>query len=142
MSFAPPPSRPSLPPKGPVPLSALVVAVVTAAAHIALDAFYRPWAWAQQVSDLGFANSFTNLTAVIGLSALMVLWERRRLWVDPWQSWLVVVAPVVAMVAYEFLQLFLPTGTFSANDLIYTLIGGLAIVPIKRRVYDPSMNRL
>jgi glycopeptide antibiotics resistance protein len=142
MSLAPAPSGPSLPEKGPIPWSALVVALVTAAVHIGLDAFYRPWAWANEISDFGVANSFTNLTAVIGLSAVMVLWERRRLWVDPWQSWLVVVAPIVAMVAYEFLQLFLPMGTFSATDLIYSLVGGLAVVPIKRRVYNPSMTRL
>lgn len=77
------------------------------------------------------------MTAVIGLSAVMVLVERRRLWADPWQAWLVVASPVIAMSAYEFLQPLLPWGTFSVADLIYTLIGGLAVVLLKLWVYDP-----
>jgi hypothetical protein len=134
------PSTPSSVTKGLLPIPALVVAVVTAAVHIALDLVYRPWARRTQVFDLSFANSFTNFTSVIGLSAVMVLAERGKPWADPWQAWLVVVAPVVAMMAYEFLQPLLPWGTFEVSDLVWTVIGGLAVVLLKRWVYDPMFR--
>lgn len=137
-------SRPTMKaaaPKGPLPMPALIVALVTAAIHIGLDVLYRPWAWRNQVSDFGVADSFTNFTAVIGLSAIMVLSERRRLWADPWLAWLVVFSPVVAMVAYEFLQPLLSWGTFAISDLVATLLGGVVVVLIKLRVYDPAMTR-
>jgi hypothetical protein len=127
-------------PKGPLPLSVLAVAVIAAGVHVTLDLLYRPWAWKHKIFDLGLADSFTNFTSVIGLSAVMVLIERQKLWADPWQAWLVVAVPVVAMIAYEFLQPLLPWGTFQVSDLIYTLMGGLAVVLIKRWVYDPAMT--
>jgi hypothetical protein len=138
-----PDSDPSTPPsvtKGPLPIPALAVAVITAGVHVALDLVYRPWAWRKQFADLSFADSFTNFTSVIGLSAVMVLVERRKMWTDPWQAWLVVVAPVVAMIAYEFLQPLLPWGTFQVSDLVWTAIGGLAVVLLKRWVYDPMFR--
>jgi hypothetical protein len=126
--------------KGPFPFSALAVAVATTAVHLGLDLAYRPWAWTNQVVDLGLADSFTNLTSVVGLSAVMVMVERKKLWEDTLAETRVVGAPVVGMIGYELIQSVMPTQTFDVADIGWTLAGGAAAWVIKRGVYDRRMK--
>ena len=109
--------------------------------HLALDLVYRPWALERQPIDLGLAGSFTQVTAVVGVSALMVLLESRALWRDRLNESLVVVAPTVGMLGYEMLQRWLPWATFDEADLAWTLVGAVAAWVVKRAVYDPVMRR-
>lgn len=120
--------------------AAATVLVVTFALHLILDFFYRPWIWASGRSDLHFADAFTNVTSVIIVASLMVLVERQKLWVDRATQSLIVLAPLVGMVCYEFMQPLLPWGTFDPWDIAWTFVGAALVVGIKRNVYDPLVE--
>lgn len=120
--------------------AAATVLVVTLAIHLILDFFYRPWIWASGRSDLHFADAFTNVTSVIIVASLMVLVERQKLWVDRATQSLIVLAPLVGMVCYEFMQPLLPWGTFDTWDIAWTFVGAALVVGIKHTVFDPLVE--
>jgi len=120
---------------------AAAVAGIVLLAHLALDIVYRPWAFERQPIDLGLAGSFTQVTAVVGVSALMVLLESRALWRDRLNESLVVVAPTAGMLGYEVLQRWLPWTTFDPADLAWTVVGAVVAWAVKRAVYDPVMRQ-
>ena len=103
--------------------------------HLLLDLVYRPWAWSIGAHDLHFADSFTNVTAVVIASAVMVAVEGTRLFHDKASTWLIVIAPVTGMIAYEFVQIILPFGRFDAWDIGWTFIGGAIARVVQRSVY-------
>jgi hypothetical protein len=117
--------------------SAILVLCCASVTHVALDLVYRPWAWSVSVCDLHFANSFTNMTSVVIISALMVLAEGRILFRDNYGKWLIVIAPVAGMIAYEFMQPLLPFGRFDLWDIAWTFAGGISALLVKTFVYDP-----
>ena len=93
--------------------------------HLALDILYRPLAYRHSFQDFGFRDSFTQITAVIGISLLMVILEREDAWDGRVGRLFLIIIPVIAMVVYEFIQLSISTLRFDPQDLLYTLIGGI-----------------
>ncbi len=117
--------------------AAATVLIVTFTIHLLLDRFYRPWIWASGRSDWHFADAFTNVTSVVIAASLMVLVERQKLWIDFASQTLIVLAPFVGMVCYEFMQPLLPWGTFDPWDIVWTGVGAALVVLIKRALFDP-----
>jgi hypothetical protein len=120
---------------------AAAVLVAAVALHLLLDLLYRPWALGRDSGDFGLASSFTQATAVVGISAVMVLVERTGFWRDKAHEALLAIAPTLAMLGYECIQPWLPWGTFDPMDLIWTIGGGVLAWGIKLVVYDPVVNR-
>lgn len=104
---------------------AMVVVAGVTCLHVGLDLLYRPWAWRSGAADFGLADSFSNLTAVVGFAALMVLVDRASGAPDLAERSLRVIAPAIGIAAYEVLQQRLPWGTFDRQDLVWTAGGGL-----------------
>ena len=121
-------------------IAMIVVAGVTCL-HLGLDLLYRPWAWHSGVPDLGLADSFSNLTAVIGCSTLMVLTDRTENPPALADRGLRVVAPVIGIAAYEVLQQWLPWGTFDIQDLLWTAWGGLIAAGLFGRAHPTGDDR-
>lgn len=102
---------------------ALISLPIIVAIHLWLDLVYRSWVAEAAWNDWGLASSFTQITAILGISCLMVLREfRSSAQQTPPQAFFIIV-PTLAMMAYEILQIWLPT-TFDIQDLIYCLVGG------------------
>lgn len=116
---------------------AMLVLAVIVPLHLMLDAIYRPWARQHRVSDWGLSSSFTQVTAVVGVAALMVFSEREHLWRDRPSELLLLLIPMIGMVGYEVLQMWLPWTTFDWMDLVWSVVGGGLAAEIKRFVYDP-----
>lgn len=93
--------------------------------HLALDVLYRPMAYSRNLSDFGLKDSFTQITAVIGISLLIVLFEKDKLTTGRMGLFFLTIVPVVAMLSYEFIQFFIPPLRFDVQDLIFTLVGGI-----------------
>lgn len=112
----------------------------TAAIHLTLDLVYRPWAFQRAFPDFGLAGSFTQVTSVVGISAIMVLVESDLFWQDKWNKIFLASIPIIAMLGYEVLQLWLPWATFETRDIIWTFVGGLLAGVINRFAYDSVMR--
>lgn len=93
--------------------------------HLALDILYRPMAYFQNLSDFGLKDSFTQITAVIGISLLIVVFEKDELTTGRMGLFFLTIVPVLAMLSYEFIQMLIPPLRFDAQDLIFTLAGGV-----------------
>ena len=93
------------------------------ALHLFLDFYYRPWAIHYNISDFGFASSFTQLTSIVGITCIMLLIERRKPASSALPDIFFAIIPPIAMLLYEFLQLLLPA-TFDWIDVLYCLFGG------------------
>ena len=106
-------------------IRAFIVLVSVILIHLALDVLYRPMAFSQNLSDFGLKDSFTQITAVIGISLIIVLFEKDKLTTGRTGQIFLTVVPVVAMLGYEFIQLLIPSLSFDIQDLIFTLVGGL-----------------
>lgn len=107
-----------------------------AATHLTLDLVYRPWAVQRAFPDFGLAGSFTQVTSVIGISAIMVLVESDWFWQDKWNRVLLACIPIIAMLTYEVLQLWLPWATFDTRDILWTFVGGALAGAINGSAYD------
>jgi hypothetical protein len=116
---------------------AMLVLAVILPVHLILDAAYRPWARQQPFSDWGLSSSFTQVTAVVGIAAVMVFSEREHWWNDRPSEVLLLLVPLISMVGYECLQAWLPWTTFDRMDLVWSVVGGGLAAGIKRVVYDP-----
>jgi hypothetical protein len=110
------------------------------AAHLILDLIYRPWATQREIQDLGLAGSFTQVTSVVGITAIMVLVESDWFWQDQWHRHFLTWTPVISMLSYEIIQLWLPWGTFDTVDIIWTFAGGLLAGAISHMAYNPVMR--
>lgn len=121
------------------PNPAIWVIAATAAAHLLLETLYRPWAWRRGIADFHFADSFTNATAVVGLSSVMVLLDR-GLWADRASESLIILAPLIGVIGYEFLQPFLPWGTLDPWDIAWSFAGAAIAATLKRWIYNPRMR--
>ncbi len=87
---------------------------------------YRPWAYAHEIRDYGLADSVGNLGGiVVQIFAVLIVagQTRRRSFV-----WSGVVA--LGYVLYEFLQPYLPRGTFDWKDVLATAIGWAIAMPL------------
>lgn len=107
-----------------------------AATHLTLDLVYRPWAVQRAFPDFGLTGSFTQVTSVIGISAIMVLVESDWFWQDKWNRVFLSCIPIIAMLSYEVLQLWLPWATFDIRDILWTFVGGALAGAINGFAYD------
>jgi hypothetical protein len=115
---------------------ALLVLIMTTIVHLILQFIYRPYIYDRYLFDFNFAYSFPNLTAVIGISAIMVLIDSKQLYQNKRMQSLILIIPTLGVLLYEVVQLFIPWLTFSVMDIVYTLVGGLLNVFVKKFVYD------
>jgi hypothetical protein len=102
--------------------------------HLGIDLLYRPFAYSQSIQDIGFKDSFTQITSVIGISLLMILFEKEETWNNRIGKILLIIIPVASMVIYEFIQKFIHTSKFDMQDVLYTLIGGAVIAIIQTKI--------
>lgn len=114
----------------------IIIAVIIFIIHQILDFGYRPYAYENNLFDFYLADSFTNFTAVIGLSALMVWKDSKKLYEDKITEQFIYIIPTLGMVAYEAIQLLMPNMVFSFSDIVYSLLGGFVAYIIKRFYYD------
>ena len=103
---------------------ALGFAVSIVSLHLWMDLVYRSWALEYGWRDAGLASSFTQLTAILGIACVIVLRECRPSVEHPPPLLYFVIVPTLAMLASEFVQIWLPA-TFDVQDLLYCLVGGL-----------------
>ena len=107
---------------------------------------YRPYAYSAGLDDFGFADTMGNSLGVITqIFCLLAVMHSN------WRQGLKVIAfAVCGYIAYEFLQLILPKGTFDLKDVIATAVGGaIALVILwlatrlagNRVVGDASIER-
>ncbi len=104
---------------------AILILIPLILTHIVIDTSYRPLAYINSFNDLGFKDSFTQITAVIGISLLMIIFEKKDTWNGKIGKIFLTVIPIIAMIFYEIIQIFTDSLTFDLQDIIYTLIGGI-----------------
>ncbi|WP_026947313.1 hypothetical protein [Algoriphagus marincola] len=110
---------------GPKKIKAIILLVAVVIIHLLLDLYYRPMAYSKNINDFGLKDSFTQISSVIGISLLMVLFEKENFTKGKSGRVFLTLVPVVAMISYEFVQLLLPPLRFDTQDLIFTLVGGV-----------------
>lgn len=93
-----------------------IIGITSAIFGFILKAFYRPYAYRMELTDLGLANHGPSFFYVIGLSQLLLL----RKFKNP----LMIVAMVVA--ASLFFEIYQARSRpFDLGDVIASLLGGL-----------------
>jgi hypothetical protein len=110
-------------------IKAGLVAITAAVVHLLADKFYRPAIYANDSFDFGLADGFTQITAIVGISSVIIFWESSPRSSNPFSpkslaGFAVIVAPF-SMLVYECLQLWYPFAVFDTRDLGYCLIGGI-----------------
>jgi hypothetical protein len=81
---------------------------------------YRPWAYGQGLSDFGIADSVGNLGGiVVQIFVTVAFFNATRA-----QSFRLAVFLSCGYIVYEFVQPYLPRGTFDWKDVAATLLGG------------------
>ena len=104
---------------------AILILVFVVGLHLLLDLIYRPMQFSSGFFDLGFAGSFTQITAIVGIAMLMVIFDsvkQQRVSIMKEQRYLYIFVPFLAMLAYELLQIWYPIATFDTADMIYCLV--------------------
>lgn len=101
----------------------IVYAVIAVIAFFATEAgrhLYRPYIYSHHINDWGFADSIGNSGGIVVqiFFTLAVINSSKR------KAWHVFGFIIVGYILYEFLQLYLPRGTFDWNDIYGTLVGG------------------
>ena len=123
---------------------AALTAVGVTCIHLFLDLTYRAWAIEKSrdpLWDWGLASSFTQITSIIGMGALMVIWELRPANSTNLPFGFYVVTPAIAMLLYEILQIWLPA-TFDMMDVAYCGLGVIANFLILRYVIFQTTREL
>jgi hypothetical protein len=94
---------------------------------------YRPFIYANQINDLGLADSIGNLGGVIVQIFVMLAFFNSQ----NKKAFRVIGFLVVGYILYEILQPYLPKGVFDWKDVWGTIIGGLIatlIVLVKKKL--------
>ena len=78
-------------------IKSLIILVTVILIHLALDILYRPMAFSQNLNDFGLKDSFTQITAVIGISLIIVLVEKEKVTIGRSGQIFLTIVPVVAM---------------------------------------------
>lgn len=103
---------------------ALILIPIIVCVHLWLDLVYRDWAREYGWNDWGLASSFTQITAILGIACLMVLIELKPSKTNAPPRTFFIVVPVLAMLGYEVLQIWLPF-VFDIQDVLYCFVGGI-----------------
>lgn len=82
---------------------AIFVLVLLIIIHLTLDGLFRPMAYSQNLDDFGLKDSFTQFTAVIGISLLILLFEQDKITTDQMGKIFLTLVQVVAMLFYELI---------------------------------------
>lgn len=87
---------------------------------------YRPWVVEHGINDFGLAGSIGNLGGIVVqvFVVLAVIGSTRR------KSFGFAAFMAAGYVLYEFLQPYLPRGTFDWNDVYATVVGYLFSLPV------------
>jgi hypothetical protein len=89
--------------------------------------------------DFYFSESFTQITAILGLSMVMVMVESRKPAFANLGPLFFTIVPTLAMIAYELMQLSIPFATFDPVDLIYCFIAAFLNYFVVKRIL-PRQN--
>lgn len=115
-------------------IRAIFTLVLVLIIHLIFDVLYRPMAYSTNLSDLGLKDSFTQVTAVLGISLLIVIVEKEKTTTTRSGNFFLAIVPVIAMITYEFIQILIPSLRFDFQDLFFTLGGGIFAWLIQRIV--------
>ena len=118
------------------PITVLISVILV---HILLDQVYRPWQPMFGFYDFYFSESFTQITAILGLSMVMVMVESRKPAFANLGPLFFTIVPTFAMIAYELMQLWIPFATFDPVDLIYCFIAAFLNYFVVKRIL-PKQN--
>lgn len=113
---------------------AIILLVLVVLIHLMLDLIYRPMACSLGLSDFGLKDSFTQITAVMGISLLMVVFEKEKITTGKMGKAFLTAVPVIAMLIYEFIQLLTSSLRFDIQDLVFTLVGGVFVWIIQSKI--------
>lgn len=101
---------------------------------------YRPYIYENNIHDYGIADSIGNLGGII-----VQIYFGLLLLNSPWPKNLrLILLYITGYILYEFLQPYLPRGTFDWLDVYGTVLGGIVatlillfikILPIQNKVY-------
>ena len=78
---------------------------------------YRPYAYEQQIQDLGFADGAPSLFYVIGFSQLLLVKKFKY-------PWLVILTITLGSLAYEIMQQ--RNGSLDLTDIGMSILGGVS----------------
>ncbi|MBV1821455.1 hypothetical protein DW1_2893 [Proteiniborus sp. DW1] len=87
-----------------------------------MSTIYRSYIYGNNINDYGLADIFPNIGAVITASFLFMAKAQYEEYKD---ELIVILGSVLGFIAYEFIQIKLPIGTFDWKDIIGTIIGGI-----------------
>jgi len=121
-------------PLTPRKVRAIILLVLVVLIHLMLDLIYRPMAYSLGLSDFGLKDSFTQITAVMGISLLMVVFEKEKITTGKMGKAFLTGVPVIAMLIYEFIQLLTSSLRFDIQDLVFTLVGGVFVWIIQSKI--------
>lgn len=83
---------------------------------------YRPYIWSNGMHDYGLADSCTNISGVLTACFLFIA---NMNYSDNKKDSEIIIGSILGFITYEFMQIFLPWGTFDWGDIIGTVIGGV-----------------
>lgn len=121
-------------PLTPRKVRAIILLVLVVLIHLMLDFIYRPMAYSLGLNDFGLKDSFTQITAVMGISLLMVVFEKEKITTGKMGKVFLTVVPVIAMLIYEFIQPLTSSLRFDIRDLGFTLVGGVIVWIIQSKI--------
>ena len=106
----------------------LIIATTTVSAGVLLTRFYRPYAYANQINDFGFADTIGSLVAVI--SFCFFVWGFKS-YTDAQKNTHIIMMTITYGVVWEFLGLVGLHGTFDWKDIVAVTISGMLTYLIK-----------
>ena len=88
------------------------------------DTYYRPWAYSNQIADLGLANFLPSITGTITAIFLLIGLSKESFAKAPLSAFWILIGSAI----YEVIQPVLGTGVFDWQDLIAVIITGSIVV--------------
>ncbi len=106
----------------------LATSITTVSAGILLTHLYRPYIYANNINDLGFADIIGSLVSVIGFC--FFVWSFKS-YSDKQKNRQIIIATLTYTVFWESLGLLNLHGTFDWKDIIAGIISGILTYILK-----------